>query len=86
MCRKCGKINELLDDFQLQRRHMAIVVDEYGGSSGIITLEDIMEEIVGEINDEFDEMTDLNYKRLDTNNYLFDAKTLINDMLSCIKP
>ncbi|MDQ3140675.1 MAG: gliding motility-associated protein GldE [Bacteroidota bacterium] len=74
------KINELLNDFQEKHVHMSFVVDEYGGISGIVTLEDIMEEIVGEINDEFDDQHELNYTRLDQNNYLFDAKTLINDM------
>jgi gliding motility-associated protein GldE len=74
------KINELLNDFREQHVHMAFVVDEYGGTNGIVTLEDIMEEIVGEIKDEFDEQHELNYTRLDPNNYIFDGKTLINDM------
>ena len=74
------KINEILKDFREQHVHMAIVVDEYGGTNGIVTLEDIMEEIVGEIKDEFDEQHELNYIKLDPNTYLFDGKTLINDM------
>ncbi len=74
------KINEILNDFREQHVHMAFVVDEYGGTNGIVTLEDIMEEIVGEIKDEFDEQHELNYIKLDPNTYLFDGKTLINDM------
>ncbi len=74
------KIHDLLNDFQVKKLHMAIVVDEYGGTSGIVTLEDIMEEIVGEIKDEFDDQFDLNYTRLDSHNFIFDGKTLINDM------
>ncbi|MBK7466204.1 MAG: gliding motility-associated protein GldE [Saprospiraceae bacterium] len=74
------KINEVLDDLQEKHIHLAFVVDEYGGINGIVTLEDIMEEIVGEITDEFDDHQELNYTRLDSHTYLFDAKTLINDM------
>lgn len=73
------KIDDLLKEFQYKKIHMAIVVDEYGGSSGIITLEDIIEEIVGEINDEFDD-DDIQYSKLDDHNYVFDGKTLLNDM------
>jgi putative hemolysin len=72
-------IEDLLKDFQQKRIHFAIVVDEFGGTSGIITLEDIMEEIIGDIKDEFDE-EDLNYKKIDDNNYIFEGKTLINDV------
>lgn len=79
------RINELLDDFREQHMHLAFVVDEYGGTSGIVTLEDIMEEIVGEIKDEFDEQHELNYVKLDPHNYLFDGKTLINDMCRVLK-
>ena len=73
------KINDLLQEFQVKKIHLAIVVDEYGGSSGIVTLEDILEEIVGEINDEFDD-DELNYSKLDDRNYIFEGKTLINDI------
>lgn len=72
------KINDLLEELQAKRIHLAIVVDEYGGTSGIITMEDILEEIVGEISDEFD-IDDLNFTKIDENNYLFEGKTLLND-------
>ena len=72
------KINDLLEEFQSKKNHMAIVVDEYGGTSGIITLEDIIEEIVGEINDEVDD-ENISYKKIDDNNYIFEGKTLLND-------
>ncbi len=72
------KINDLLKEFQEKKIHMAIVVDEYGGTSGIITLEDILEEIVGEINDEFDTEEAI-YSRLDALNYVFEGKTLLKD-------
>ncbi|NQW42659.1 MAG: gliding motility-associated protein GldE [Bacteroidetes bacterium] len=72
------RIDLLLEEFQEQRMHMAIVVDEYGGKLGIVTMEDILEEIFGEINDEFDEDT-LSYSKIDENKYVFDGKLLIND-------
>ena len=72
------KIKDLLEEFQQNKVHMAIVVDEYGGTSGIITLEDILEEIVGEINDE-DDHEEISYKRISDNTYIFEAKTLLND-------
>ncbi len=72
-------IEDLLKEFQQKRMHFAIVVDEFGGTSGIITLEDIMEEIIGDIKDEFDE-EDLNYKKIDDHNFIFEGKTLINDV------
>jgi putative hemolysin len=74
-------INDLMQEFQEKKIHMAVVVDEYGGTSGIITLEDIIEEIVGEINDEFDvEAENIFYSRIDNHNYVFEGKTTINDM------
>lgn len=73
------KIDDLMKDFQAKKIHMAVVVDEYGGTSGIVTLEDIIEEIVGEINDEFDE-EDISYSKLDDYNYIFEGKTLLNDL------
>lgn len=73
------KINDLLEEFQEKKIHLAIVVDEYGGVAGIVTLEDILEEIVGELNDEFDEEETF-YSKLDDNNYVFEAKTLMNDV------
>jgi gliding motility-associated protein GldE len=72
-------IEDLLKEFQHKRIHMAIVVDEFGGTSGIVTLEDIMEEIIGEIKDEFDD-DELLAKKIDENNYIFEGKTLINDV------
>lgn len=77
------KIDDLLEEFQKNKVHMAIVVDEYGGSSGIVTLEDILEEIVGEITDEFDEEESL-FTRISDNSYLFDGKILIEDFLQVI--
>jgi len=72
------RINDLLKEFQEKKIHMAIVVDEYGGTSGLVTLEDILEEIVGEINDEFD-MEEAIYSKLDTNTFVFEGKTLLKD-------
>lgn len=76
-------IEDLLKEFQQKRIHLAVVVDEFGGTSGIVTLEDIMEEIIGDIRDEFDE-DDVQYKKIDDNNYLFEGKTLINDVCRLI--
>ncbi|MBP6335359.1 MAG: gliding motility lipoprotein GldD [Bacteroidia bacterium] len=73
------KINDLLHEFQEKKIHLAIVIDEYGGSSGIVTLEDILEEIVGEINDEYDD-EELSYSKLDDFNFVFEGKTLLNDL------
>jgi gliding motility-associated protein GldE len=73
------KIDTLFSDFQEKRVHIAIVVDEYGGTAGLITLEDVIEEIVGEINDEFDEETDTPYNKLDNNTYVFEGKTSLMD-------
>jgi putative hemolysin len=73
------KIDDLLKEFQYKKIHLAIVVDEYGGTSGIVTLEDVIEEIVGEINDEFDD-DDLIYSKLDDSNYVFEGKAHLNDV------
>lgn len=72
------KLDDLLDDFRGRKNHLAIVVDEYGGTSGLVTLEDVIEEIVGDINDEFDD-EDLSYSKIDDNNYVFEGKTSIKD-------
>lgn len=72
------KLDDLLSEFQEKKNHLAIVADEYGGTSGIVTLEDVIEEIVGDINDEFDD-NDLSYSKIDINNYIFEGKTSIKD-------
>lgn len=72
------KLDDLLQEFQEKKKHIAIVVDEYGGTSGLISLEDIIEEIVGDISDEFDE-EDLVYSKLDDKNYVFEGKTQLKD-------
>jgi gliding motility-associated protein GldE len=72
------KLDDLLAEFQEKKNHLAIVVDEYGGTSGLVTLEDVIEEIVGDINDEFDD-DDLSYSKIDENNYIFEGKTTIKD-------
>jgi gliding motility-associated protein GldE len=72
-------IEDLLQDFRNRKTHFAVVVDEFGGTSGIVTLEDIMEEVIGDIRDEFDEEESIN-RQLDENNYLFDGRTMIYDV------
>jgi gliding motility-associated protein GldE len=72
------KLDDLLAEFQEKKNHLAIVVDEYGGTSGLVTLEDVIEEIVGDINDEFDD-DDLSYSKIDEHNYIFEGKTTIKD-------
>jgi len=72
-------IEDLLKEFQTKRIHFAVVVDEFGGTSGIVTLEDVLEEIIGEIKDEFDEEESGN-KKIDEDNYIFEGKTMINDV------
>ena len=72
------KIDDLLEEFQKNKVHMAVVVDEYGGTSGIVTLEDVLEEIVGEITDEFDDEEKL-FTKISENKYLFDGKIMLND-------
>ena len=71
-------IDDLLEDFRRRRIHMAIVIDEYGGTQGLVTLEDVLEEIVGDINDEYDE-EESTYKRLPDDTYVFEGKTLLTD-------
>lgn len=78
------KIDDLLREFQENKVHIAIVVDEFGGTCGIVTLEDILEEIVGEINDEFDEEETM-YSKLNYNTYLFEGKTLLSDFCRILK-
>lgn len=73
------KIDDLLREFQHKKIHLAVIVDEYGGTSGIVSLEDVIEEIVGEINDEFDD-DDLTYSKLDNSNFVFEGKTPLNDL------
>ncbi|WP_242923705.1 gliding motility-associated protein GldE [Pontibacter liquoris] len=73
------RISDLFQDFKEKHVHMAIVVNEYGTTSGLLTLEDIVEEIVGEINDEFDDDDDIIYSQLDENTYIFDGKTSLHD-------
>jgi putative hemolysin len=72
------KINDLLKEFQVQKNHMAVVIDEFGGTSGIVTLEDILEEIVGEISDESDQEDSL-YRKIEENTFIFEGKVLLND-------
>ena len=72
-------IEDLLKEFQSKRIHFTVVVDEFGGTSGIVTLEDILEEVIGDIKDEFDE-EESGYKKLDENNYIFEGRTMINDV------
>ena len=78
------KIDDLLREFQENKVHIAIVVDEFGGTSGIVTLEDILEEIVGEINDEYDE-DEKNYVRVNANTFVFEGKTLLSDFYKILK-
>ena len=78
------KLDDLLNEFKKMKMHLAIVVDEYGGTSGLISLEDIIEEIVGEISDEFDD-DDLIFSKLDDNNFVFEGKTPLKDFYKVIK-
>lgn len=78
------KIDDLLKEFQMKRTHIAVVVDEYGGSSGIVTLEDVMEEVIGDIKDEFDEEEEVEYVQLSEGNYIFEGKSLLNDVCRII--
>lgn len=78
------KLDDLLNDFKDKKNHLAIVVDEYGGTSGLISLEDIIEEIVGDISDEFDD-EDLIFSKLDDNNYVFEGKTPLKDFYRVLR-
>ena len=78
------KIDDLLKEFQSKNVHMAIVVDEYGGSSGIVTLEDILEEIVGDITDEYDD-EELNFKKIDDSTYIFEGRTALIDLYKVLE-
>lgn len=77
------KLDDLMQEFQTRKVHLALVVDEYGGTSGLISLEDIIEEIVGDISDEYD-VEDINYTRIDANNFRFDGKTPLKDIYKII--
>jgi len=79
------KIDDLLEEFRHKRVHMAVVVDEYGGASGIVTLEDVLEEVIGEIKDEFDDEQEIQYKKIDEKSYLFNGKTQLNDVCRVIR-
>lgn len=74
------KVSDLLKEFQQQKMHMAIVVNEYGGTEGIVTLEDVLEEVIGDIQDEFDDGDEIIFEQIDDLNYVFDGKTLLNDV------
>ena len=78
------KLDDLLQEFQCKRIHLAVVVDEYGGTSGVISLEDVIEQIVGDITDEFDE-TDISYSKLNDNTFVFDGKTSLQDFYAVTK-
>lgn len=78
------KLDDLMGEFQEKKVHLAVVVDEYGGTSGLVSLEDIIEEIVGDITDEFDD-DDLIYSKLDEKNYVFEGKTTLKDLYRVIK-
>lgn len=78
------KLDDLMTEFQEKKVHLAVVVDEYGGTSGLVSLEDIIEEIVGDISDEFDD-EDVHYSKLDDNNYVFEGKTALKDFYKILK-
>lgn len=78
------KLDDLMQEFQTKKVHLAVVVDEYGGTSGVVSLEDIIEEIVGDISDEYDD-DDLEYTKLDANNYRFDGKTQLKDIYKILE-
>ncbi len=74
------RVSELLQEFKKKKLHLAVVVDEYGGSAGIVTMEDILEEVTGEIRDEFDEESEVRFRKLDDHNYAFEGQALLNDV------
>jgi magnesium and cobalt exporter, CNNM family len=78
------KLDDLMVEFQEKKVHLAVVVDEYGGTSGLVSLEDVIEEIVGDISDEFD-VDELVYSKLDNNNFVFEGKTTLKDFYKIIK-
>ena len=78
------KLDDLMSEFQEKKVHLAVVVDEYGGTSGLVSLEDIIEEIVGDISDEFDD-EDVHYSKLDDKNYVFEGKTALKDFYKILK-
>lgn len=77
-------IEDLLLDFQKKRIHFAVVVDEFGGTSGIVTMEDIIEEVIGDIKDEFDD-EEINIKKIDDQNYVFEGRTMLDDVCKAMK-
>jgi len=79
------KISDLLREFQFEKMHMAIVINEFGGTEGLVTLEDIMEEVIGDIHDEFDDEQEIIYQKVDDLNFIFDGKTLLNDVCRIVK-
>ena len=83
-CARKQKLDDLLQEFQVKRIHLAVVVDEYGGTSGVISLEDVIEQIVGDITDEFDE-TDISYSKLNDTTFVFDGKTSLQDFYAVTK-
>ncbi len=78
------RLDDLLTEFQDKRVHMAIVVDEFGGTEGLVTMEDILEQVFGEIMDEFDEVN-IHYSKLGEDKYVFDAQTLLTDVIAITK-
>lgn len=74
------KIDDLLKEMQEMRVHLVVAVDEYGGTAGLVTLEDILEEVIGEIKDEYDLLEEIHYEKLDSHNYIFEGRTMIQDM------
>ncbi len=78
------RLDSLLKDFQSKRVHMALVVDEYGGTSGLVTLEDLIEEIIGDINDEFDEVN-LDFQKIDDKTFLFEGRTSVHDLCKAVQ-